>query len=243
MDSNFKALIISHRTAPVEIRERIALDESGCKNLMMSLREVTDSPEFLILSTCNRTEVYYTSEKDYSSEIIQLLGLQKGFENVNDIRDYFQSICQQEEAIEHLFGVSTGLDSQVIGDMQIPNQVKHAYQWAADLGFAGPFLHRLMHTIFFTNKKVAQETSFRDGAASVSYATVELAEELLADKIDPKVLIIGLGEMGADICRNFVNTSIKDITITNRTLAKAEELAEECKEVKVIPFEQVNAAI
>ena len=87
--------------------------------------------------------------------------------------------------MQHLFDVSMGLESQVVGDIQITNQVKQAYQWAADNETAGPFLHRLMHTIFFTNKRVVQETSFRDGAASTSYATVELIEELTADIAEP----------------------------------------------------------
>jgi glutamyl-tRNA reductase len=141
-----------------------------------------------------------------------------------------------------LYNVSIGLESQVVGDIQIINQVKHAYQWSADLNLAGPFLHRLLHTIFFTNKKVVQETPFRDGAASVSYATVELAEQLTAEMLTPKALVIGLGEMGADVCRNLANSGIKDITITNRTHQRAEELAKECN-VKVIPFEQVWEAI
>lgn len=242
MISNFKAISCSHRNAPVEVRELMSLDESLCKKLMLTLKDFTDISEVIILSTCNRTEIYYASAENCSEEIIKLIGIQKGISEINKYKQYFRVINDHNEAVAHLFEVSIGLDSQVVGDMQITNQVKHAYQWSADLSMAGPFLHRLMHTIFFTNKKVVQETPFRDGAASVSYATVELAEELCAEIADPKVLIIGLGEMGADVCRNMVNTSLKNITITNRTLSKAEELAKDCA-VKVIPFENIWDAI
>lgn len=242
MLNNFKAISLSHKNAPLQIRELVALNEDSCKLLMQTLREVTDAFEILVLSTCNRTEVYYSSNNDYSAEIIKLIGIQKGAPEISGYMSLFQIINDHHEAVVHLFEVSVGLDSQVVGDMQITNQVKNAYQWSADLGLAGPFLHRLMHTIFFTNKKVVQETPFRDGAASVSYATVELAEALSGEIAEPKVLIIGLGEMGADVCRNFSGTAIKDITITNRTHSKAEELAAECG-VKVIPFENIWQAI
>lgn len=220
----------------------MALNETSAKQLMMQVREVTDAGEMLVLSTCNRTELYYSSETDYSTEIIKLLSLQKGIFDFEEYAPYFININSHEEAVQHLFNVSIGLESQVVGDIQIINQVKHAYQWSADLNLAGPFLHRLLHTIFFTNKKVVQETPFRDGAASVSYATVELAEQLTAEMHAPKALVIGLGEMGADVCRNLANSNIKDITITNRTHQRAEELAKECN-VKVIPFENVWEAI
>jgi glutamyl-tRNA reductase len=242
MISNFKAISLSYKNAPLEVRELIALDDSACKKLMVSVKEFTDASELLVLSTCNRTEIYYSSGTDCSSEIIKLIGIQKGIADIAQYQTYFRIINEHNEAVQHLFEVSIGLDAQVVGDMQIPNQVKNAYQWSADLSAAGPFLHRLMHTIFFTNKKVVQETTFRDGAASVSYATVELAETLTAEIAEPKVLVIGLGEMGADVCRNLTNTNIKDITITNRTQQKAEELAKTCP-VKVIPFDEVWKAI
>src|SRR6478736_1903681 len=181
MLSNFKALSLSHKNAPVEVRELVSLDESLCKKLMMSLKDFTDATETLILSTCNRTEIYYSSNEDWSEEIIKLIGVHKGIENIQSYKSYFTILNDHNEAVSHLYHVSIGLESQVVGDMQIPNQVKHAYQWSADLSMAGPFLHRLMHTIFFTNKRVVQETTFRDGAASVSYATVEQAETLCSE--------------------------------------------------------------
>ena len=107
-------------------------------------------------------------------------------------------INDSDEASTYLFRVSLGLEAQVIGDLQIINQVKKAYQLAADNNTAGPFLHRILHTVFFANKKVSQETAFRDGAASASYATAELTRTLAESFVDTKVLIVGLGEIGED---------------------------------------------
>ncbi len=242
MIGNFKAISISHKTAPVKIREQMALNEASAKQLMLQSSEITDAVELFVLSTCNRTEVYYSAESDYSTTLVKLLCLQKGIADFDQYASYFININNHDEAVQHLYNVSIGLESQVVGDIQIINQVKHAYQWSADLNLAGPFLHRLLHTIFYTNKKVVQGTPFRDGAASVSYATVEMAEQLVAEIAAPKALVIGLGEMGADVCRNLANSNIKDITITNRTLFRAAELAKECN-VKVIPFEDVWEAI
>lgn len=236
MEENFKAVSLTYKTAPVDIREMFSLDETGCKKLMLSLKEVAGIVECLVISTCNRTEIYYLSEKDYSSEIIKMIGIVKGNFDVSSYESYFHCIQDHSKAIAHLFDVAVGLDAQVIGDLQIASQVKHAYQWSADINMAGPFLHRLMHTTFFTNKKIVQETCFRDGAASVSYATVELAEELSAEIVNPTVLVIGLGEMGKDVFKNLLDTSIPNIYVTNRTLSKATELAEGTRAV-VVPFE------
>ena len=93
---------------------------------------------------------------------------------------------------------------------------------------AGPYLHRLLHTIFFCNKRVVQETSFRDGAASLSYAAKELAEDVTQNLSSPKILVVGVGEIGNDVCLNLVNSRIKDVTILNRTSEKAEKLAAKC---------------
>jgi glutamyl-tRNA reductase len=107
---------------------------------------------------------------------------------------------------------------------------------------AGPFLHRLLHTIFFTNKKIVQETSFRDGAASTSYATVEVMETFLPLLSNPKVLVVGLGEIGEDVCRTLADKGYKNITITNRTLEKAQKLANELG-FEVADYQFVNQNI
>lgn len=235
MLDTFKAISLSHKTAPLRVRELIALNEDEAKGLMLRLRDFFGLTDLLVISTCNRTEVYYASEQagvasDLNTDIARLLLIEKGLTDTDNYLPYFQFFASHNEAVRHLFEVCVGLHSQVVGDMQIPNQVKQSYQWSADLEMAGPFLHRLMHTIFFTNKRVAQETPFRDGAASVSYAAVELIDELVGEHQNPNVLVIGLGEIGTDVCKNLEARSggtrkLTNITLCNRTHAKADALA------------------
>lgn len=240
MQETFKVLGLSFKNTPLEIREKLALDETHAKRLMKFMNEFTQATDVLVLSTCNRTEVYYSCKKELTKEILQGISLIKGIDT--PISEYFISYKKHSVAVERLFKVSMGLEAQVVGDLQISNQVKKAYQWSADEDMAGPFLHRLMHTIFFTNKRVVQETSFRDGAASVSYATKELIEDITSEIKDPRVLILGLGEIGRDVCRNLVDSKISNVTITNRTEEKAIALASECG-FKTVPFDAALEAI
>ncbi|WP_066830634.1 glutamyl-tRNA reductase [Rufibacter ruber] len=239
---NFRAVSLSYKKAPLDIRELIALDEGSCRQFLQTLKNFIQATDILVLSTCNRTEVYYTSDADYSHEIVKLLGISKGIANISQYLDYFTIVNEHADAVQHLFNVAMGLDAQVVGDMQISNQVKQAYQWSVDNEAAGPFLHRLLHTIFFTNKRVVQETSFRDGAASTSYAALELVESLVADITDPKILVVGLGEIGADVCRHLQDSEFKNVKIANRTTAKAQLLADECG-LQVVPFENLVEAM
>lgn len=236
MQSKFKALSLSYKNAPVEIRELVSLDESAIRSLLTKLKDFFSLTDTLILSTCNRTEVYYSHELDLSTEIIKLVGLEKGLADTITYLEYFDVFQDDKSAINHLFRVAMGLEAQVIGDMQISNQVKRAYQASADMDMAGPFLHRLMHTIFFTNKKVVQETQFRDGAASVSYAAVELIEELTSNTHQPRVLLVGLGEIGEDVAKNLVYLTDAKVKISNRTYSKSQTLAVEYG-FEAIPFE------
>ncbi|WP_159466918.1 glutamyl-tRNA reductase [Dyadobacter sp. 3J3] len=239
MYNHFKSISLSHRNAPLSIREQLALSEEGAKGIMLRLKDFFEVSDVLVVSTCNRTEIYYSSAEDLNEEIIKLLLIEKGVSDVQPFLDYFDRFGEGETAVQHLFEVATGLHSQVVGDMQIPNQIKHAYQWTADLNMAGPFLHRLLHTIFFANKRVAQETFFRDGAASVSYAAVELLDGLMPN---PKILVVGLGEIGTDVCRNLAQKTGSDVTLVNRTASKAEALAQELG-FKVADFENIEHEI
>ncbi|MCL6259355.1 glutamyl-tRNA reductase [Aquiflexum sp. TKW24L] len=242
MQNMFRAISLSHKSAPVEIREVIALDEGSIHSLLLKLKDFFSITDTLILSTCNRTEVYYSHEIDLNEEIIKLIGLEKGLTNVVDYLEYFKIHNDDRDAIQHLFRVSMGLEAQVVGDMQIANQVKRAYQASADLDMAGPFLHRLMHTIFFTSKRLVQETAFRDGAASISYAAVELIEELTLNTYQPRVLLIGVGEIGEDVAKNMVNLPDAKVTISNRTFERAKTLADDLG-FDVIPFENCFEAM
>jgi glutamyl-tRNA reductase len=225
MQNQFKALSLSYKSAPLAVREQVALNEDEIKNFSLKIRDLFNINETLIVSTCNRTEVYYVADENHNADIIKLLLIEKGIVDKGEYFGYFEQFNLQLAAIQHLFEVATGLHSKVVGDLQIPNQVKQSYQIAADLNLAGPFLHRLMHTIFFANKRVAQETSFRDGAASTSYAAVALTEEVTQLTALPKILILGLGEIGIDVCKNMAEKKW-DITVMNRTRAKAERIAQ-----------------
>ena len=218
------------------------MDEAAIERLLLKLKEFFSVADALVLSTCNRTEVYYSHESDLSVELIKLIGIERGLTDAISYLDYFQVLNNESEAVTHLFRVSMGLEAQVIGDIQILNQVKRSYQTAADLELAGPFLHRLMHTIFFTNKRVVQETAFRDGAASLSYATIELIESLTQNIFQPRILLIGVGEIGEDVARNMVHLPTAQVKIANRTLAKAEEIGVPLG-FEVIAFESCLTAI
>ncbi|WP_439474315.1 glutamyl-tRNA reductase [Algoriphagus formosus] len=242
MQFKFSAISLSHKTAPVQIRELIALDDQSIHSILIKLKEFFSLQDALILSTCNRTEVYYSHELDLSSEIIKLIGLEKGIPEVTDYLEYFELYKNDQDSVSHLFRVAVGLEAQVVGDIQIANQVKRAYQTSVDLDMAGPFLHRLMHTVFFTNKRVVQETAFRDGAASLSYATIELMESLTSNTYQPRILLIGLGEIGEDVAKNMVYLPDAKVKISNRTQEKAEIIAAELG-FEVVPFDQLDQAM
>ena len=244
MSHPFKAVSLSFKKAPLAIRELLALDEAACRRFLHTLHHELGLSDLLVLSTCNRTEVYYAADDDRSREIILALGALKGRADIGTFLPYFDLLPTADAAVEHLFEVAMGLDAQVVGDLQISNQVKTAYQWAADADAAGPFLHRLLHTIFFTNKRVQTETRFRDGAASISYATLELVEELTADVANPRVLVVGLGEIGADVCRHLADSKgFGEIVLCNRSRDRAETLAAECGSLRVVDFENLLPAL
>lgn len=239
MHSILKVLALSYKNTPLEIRERLAFDEETSKLFLRKLKEILGIQEAMLVSTCNRTEIYYTHQEDLSTEISGLLKIEKGFSSDDHIADYFRSVTDADKSSEHLFRVALGLEAQVIGDIQISNQVKNAYQWSADENMAGPFLHRLMHSIFFSNKRVVQETAFRDGAASVSYAAVNYINELTSAIIAPRILVLGLGEIGVEVVRNLAAHSKAEIYLCNRTQEKAEKLADEYG-FNILPFENFS---
>lgn len=224
MSEKLQSLSLSYKRAPFEIREKLTLSEREIKDLYIKLKDVFGIREALTISTCNRTEIYYRATEDLSSELIRLLASVKAVEST-ELTGYFDSLTTEEEALTYLFEVSLGLHSQVVGDQQIINQIKQAYQWAADMDMAGTFLHRVLHTIFYANKRVVQETEFHDGAASTSYATIDLMQTILPAMSQPKILVLGLGEMGEDVAKTLYEKEIRNVTLCNRTFEKAETMA------------------
>ena len=226
MSNFFKAILLSYNTAPVGVREIFALSKEESRILLNSIKENTEIQEALIISTCNRTELYYSSTDDLSDLLLDLLCQLKN-SSLGIAKENFEILNEQEDAIRHLFNVATGLDAKVVGDMQIVGQVKAAYELSVEMEMAVSFLHRLMHTVFFTNKRIVKETAFRSGIASVSFASSELIEELVENKEEVHVLVIGIGKMGKDVCKTLIELGFSNITIINRTISKSEELAAE----------------
>ncbi len=219
---DFRAISISYRETPLEIRERIALSEKQSQDFLLKMKDVLNISESLVVSTCNRTEIYYSSSENLDKEVISLLAGVK-LVSSDSISRYVKRL-DTYLAIDHLFSVSLGLDSQVLGDIQISNQVKRAYQTSADLEMAGPFLHRLMHTIFFANKRVVQETRLQDGNASTASVSVELVKGFIENIAKPRIALIGLGEIGQNVLENLEGLEAS-IVLLNRTKSKAEKLA------------------
>jgi len=219
--------------------EKQLRSEKNSEDLSNQLKEVLGVSEAMVISTCNRTEIYYSSEDVLPQDVLRVVCAEKGLSST-ELADYFHSL-EHVAAVEHLFRVSLGVESKVLGDIQIINQVKRSYQWSSDEGMAGPFLHRLMHTIFFANKRVVQETSFRDGAGSVASVAVSLIGTISNLVRDPKILLIGTGEIGQNVLENLQDT-YKDITLINRNKERARALAE-ANGYRLGDFEALNEEI
>ena len=231
MYENLKVVGLSYDSSPIAIRESVAFSENESRIFLDRMREILGTEEALILSTCNRTEIYYTSDFDLSNAILNLLKTEKGVDH--GIDSYFWN-KEKLPALRHLFRVALGLEAKVLGDIQISNQVKKAYQCSADQHLSGPFFHRLMHTIFYANKRVVQETVFRDGAASVSYACVGLVQQFIQNFSDPQILVLGLGEIGRDVADNLEEMNAS-ITLSNRNALTTQTLAKRYG-YEVLPF-------
>ncbi len=238
MQKNFKFIGLSYKQAPVEVRELLSLGEADVDELLRSINDTLNPSELFIVSTCNRTEIYYASETSLAKEIIGLLAINRGLSKSENFYQYFDIKEDWKEATTQLFRVALGLEAQVIGDLQIINQIKRAYQQAADLDTIGPFLHRVLHTIFYTNKRVVQETAFRDGAASVSYATAEMVNTFAESFQNPKALLIGLGEIGIDVAKHLAGGNI-ELSVSNRSRDKADFLVNDF-DVNRIDFENLK---
>jgi len=195
----------------------------GTRTFIARCKEVLGLNELLVLSTCNRTELYYVAETSLKSALCSLIDIHHNLKIKS--ADYFTE-NQGEETISHLYEVALGVDSMVLGDIQITNQVKNAYQWSADEGVAGPFLHRLLHSIFYTNKRVVQETELRDGNASTASVSVDIIKQYIGGFEEPTILIMGLGEIGRTVAENLKGVEAK-VRVVNRTKSTAEKLASE----------------
>ena len=220
---------LNHKSAPVEIREKLAFSDRHMEEALRRLVEYTHLSESVILSTCNRVEIYARAQHK-----------ERGIENIkNFLCDYHQISHSQidehfysyanEETVEHLFKVSASLDSMVVGEPQILGQVKDAYSKAKSIRATGMLLNQLFERAFNAAKKVRAETSIAENAVSISYAAVELAKKIFDTLEDKAVMLLGAGEMSELAARHLVNSGVKTVMVSNRTFDRAVELARELK--------------
>jgi glutamyl-tRNA reductase len=218
---------LNHTTAKVETRECFVFDEPEIERFIRELQQQEPFSEVVVLSTCNRTEIYFNSPKpcgqrDFSA-LIRFLCRAKGIEEVTG--DLFYTL-QEEQAVAHLFRVSSGLNSMVFGENEILGQVKEAYRISASRKFTGAVLNRLFHKAFEVGKTVRTDTSINEGASSVGYAAVELASKIFTNLPEHSVLLIGAGEMGELVLRCLAQRGNCHLHVANRTLERAMTLAE-----------------
>ncbi len=233
---------INHKTAPVEIREKFSFNPKQVVEVNRLLKDTALLSENLILSTCNRVELYAVCDrrKDYIANIENFLSRYHNL-NISDYRDRLY-VYRNKEAVEHLFKVACGLDSMVIGEMEILNQMKKAFQDARESSTCGKILNRLFEKAFNTAKKVRTETFISRGAVSVSSVAVRLAEKILGGLGDKKVLIIGAGKVGEKLVLNLKKEGIGAMLVTNRTLEKARDLAARFS-AEIVPFEDFKTSL
>ncbi len=227
---------VNFKTAPVEQRELLACSREDAHYLLPPLKTIKGIREIMLLSTCNRVEVYSVVE-DYEPMnrlILELLQL-KGVDTRLRRNSFF---LEDGLAVAHVFRVASGLESMVVGETQIVNQFKEAYRIAKELQCTGKVLNRLYEKALRTAKRVRTETGISKNAVSVSYVAVELAKRIFGSLAKTKVLLVGAGEM-AELSAKYLKKLQAHLFITNRTYEKAVELAKEL-EGHVLRFEELS---
>lgn len=232
---------LSHKTAPVDIRERLAVPESRLGEALTRLCTYSAIKEGLLLSTCNRVEVYAVVES-----------VETGYNSVQEfLADTHLSLSSEqltphlywhtgERAISHLFRVASSLDSMIVGESQILGQLKDAFEVALTHKASGMILNKVAKKAISVAKRVRTETKIAEQAVSVSYAAVELAKKIFSNLADQTVLLVGAGEMAKLAARHFLAQGVQHMRITTRNPQNALELAERFNAVP-IPFEQYHA--
>ena len=217
----FYSVGLSYKKADAETRGRFSLDEPSKKQLLQQAK--TEGIESLIVtSTCNRTEIYGYAEHPF--QLIKLI-----CENSQGTVEDFQKVgfvYKNQEAINHMFRVGTGLDSQILGDFEIISQLKTSFAESRSLGLVNTFLDRLVNAVIQSSKKIKNETEISSGATSVSFASVQYIIKNVPDISNKNILLFGTGKIGRNTCENLVkHTKNEHITLINRTKDKAEKLA------------------
>jgi len=224
---NLLLLGLSHRTAPLELRERVVYPPDEAAAALRDLKVRGAAPQSLLISTCNRTELYALTANGCSpAELADAIFIRRvGEEHRADTSWLYRR--EGRGAVEHLFRVACGLDSMVLGEQQILGQVKTAYEVSRKAETAGTVLHRLANRAFRVGKRARSETRIGEGAVSVAYAAVELAEKVFHDLEGRGVLVVGAGENARLCVEHLLGRKCAPLFIANRTRSHAEELARE----------------
>lgn len=221
------AVGLNYKTAPVDVREKLAISEDQLSGLLKKISEINSIYEVSILSTCNRVEIYGVTDDpdDAFNRIVQILSSYSGLQK-NELEKYLFKLTGRE-AIKHIFKVSASLDSMVIGEPQIVCQFKDAFTKAREEKTVRHILTRLFDKALNVSKKIRTSTGISKRAVSISYAAVELAKKIFGDLSDKNVLLLGAGEMAELAARHLSSSGVKHIFVSNRTFEKAVQLAEE----------------
>ncbi len=229
LSNNFLVLGINHNTAPVLVRERITFPGNSDGSVTRHIVQVGGILECIIVSTCNRSElIAVTRNPDSSCEALMELVCRLHGLTRDSVQSYFY-VKRGEQAVRHVFRVTSSLDSMVLGEPQIVGQVKEAFKRDAAANTTGPLLNRLMHRAFFTAKRVRTETGVALAAVSIAYVAVELAKKILGDLAQRQPLLIGAGDMAELTAKHLATCVNKPIKIINRTFENACSLASQFK--------------
>jgi glutamyl-tRNA reductase len=235
---NLVTIGLSHHTAPIELRERMAPQAGQIPLLLKRLQDEKLGTEAVLLSTCNRVELYsVVSDNSSAEEVARWLLGQGGVNPRSALKHLYQ--YSEQDALRHIFRVISSLDSMIVGEPQIVAQLKEAFQIAVDVGAAGPILHRVMDNALHVAKRVRTETDIAREAVSIGRAGVELARQVLGDLNGASALLIGAGAHGKLVARNLVGSGLSEFIIANRTFSRASALAEQFG-AAAIPFSDIH---
>ena len=224
---NILVVGLNHKTAPIEVREKVAFDGPKLAEAISILKDSREVKENIILSTCNRVEIY-AGVNEINAGIESIKDFIADFHKVpKDLLHKSLYIHKGQEAIRHMYRVASSLDSMVVGEPQILGQLKDAYDAALNNKTTGVFLNKLMRKSVSVAKRIRTETKIAESAVSISFAAVELAKKIFDDLATKSFMLIGAGEMAELAARHLINNGVKDVYVTNRTTARAEELANE----------------
>ena len=218
---------LNHNTADVEVREKVAFNESRLEEGLRKFRELPEVEEAVILSTCNRVELY-ANVKDTVKASESIKTFLSEFHDINRaLLDKALYIYDDVNAIRHIFKVASSLDSMVIGEPQILGQLKEAFEIALEKKMTGILLNRLMKKAISVAKRVRRETRIAENAVSISFAAVELAKKIFTDLSEKVFMLLGAGEMAELAARHLMRNGVKEVIVANRSYSRACELAKE----------------